>query len=568
MRRELTAKTRLDTLKANAKRWLKALRAGDAESRKRLADAWADAPATPVLRDVQHALAREYGCESWTALKAALDDLALDRKTHDERVDQLLRHGWDGDLRIARRILARYPEIARDSLFTAAVCGDLAEVERRLAADPAAALQTGGPREWTALAYVAYSRLDAVNAVAIARRLLEAGADPNFGFDDGWGSPFKVLTGAVWLGEGARPSHPQASELVELLITGGADPFDTQTLYDVSIVGEPLTPPLYWYDRLWRHCEARDKADQWRSAGEVSLGHGFGLSTLDYLLGNAVGQNHIVRAEWLLDRGADPNAAHAYTRQPLHKLAQLSGFADIQALLERCGAAPVSLSGEEAFRAACLRHDAHDARTVLAAEPDLARTSPALHAAAGFGDAEAVGLLLELGGDVHAVDQDGISPLHRAVQSGSLAAVDLLLEAGADPNLRDRKWRGTSLSWAVALGRPQLFERLIPVSRDARALSRIPACERLKAVLDADASLADHHLAEDAAPTPLFCLPDDEDAAVEVVRILVAHGANPSVRAPNGHTPAEVARIRGLDEAAELIEDARRAAGTRRRRRK
>ena len=197
-------------------------------------------PARPTLRDIQHALALEYGCANWIALKAALDDLALDRKTHAERVDQLLRHGWDGDLSVARRILARYPQIATDSLFTAATCGDLAEVERRLAADTRqAALATGGLRTaWTALAYVTYGRLDTVNALAIARRLLEAGADPNFGFDDGWDNLFKILTGAVWLGERARPSHAQASDLVELLIAAGADPFDPQTLYNVSIVGE------------------------------------------------------------------------------------------------------------------------------------------------------------------------------------------------------------------------------------------------------------------------------------------------------------------------------------------
>ena len=151
-----------------------------------------------------------------------------------------------------------------------------------------------------------YSRLDEVNGVAIARRLLVAGADPNFGFDDGWGSPFKVLTGAVRLGEGARPSHAQATELVELLIAAGADPFDVQTLYNVSIVGEPLVEPLYWYDLLWRSCEAKGALDQWRTNGKVSLGHGFGLSTLDYLLGNAVGQDERVRAVWLLDRERKP----------------------------------------------------------------------------------------------------------------------------------------------------------------------------------------------------------------------------------------------------------------------
>ena len=133
MRRTLTAKSRLDTIGKEAKRWLKALRAGDPDAHKRLATIWSAAPSEFTLRDIQHALALEYGCESWIALKAALDDLALDRKTHAQRVEQLLRHGWDGDLSAARRILARYPAIAKDSLFTAAACGDLEEIERRLA---------------------------------------------------------------------------------------------------------------------------------------------------------------------------------------------------------------------------------------------------------------------------------------------------------------------------------------------------------------------------------------------------------------------------------------------------
>jgi ankyrin repeat protein len=555
MRRKLTAKTRLETLRKDAKRWLKALRAGDPDAHKRLAAAWAKAPEAPSLRDVQHALALEYGQESWIALKAALDDLELDRKTRTERVDQLLRHGWDGNVATARRILARDPEIARDSLFTAAACGDLGEVERRLSADPSAALQTGGPRGWTALTHVTYSRLDAVNAVAIAQRLLDAGADPNFGFDDGWGSPFKVLTGAVRLGEGARPSHAQATELVELLIAAGAQPFDVQTLYNVSIVGEPLTQPLYWYDLLWSHCESRGQTDRWRTAGEVSLGHSFGLSTLDYLLGNAVGQNELIRAQWLLDRGADPNAPHAYTRQPLHAVAQLSGFLDIQRLLEQRGAQPVALTGAEAFQAACRRGDAASVRAMAAAEPALLRDPGPLLAAAMFGDADSIDLLLALGADPHALDNDGISPLHRAVQSGVLAAVDRLLAVGADPNLRDGKWRGTALSWAMALGQRHLFERLIPISRDARALARLSAFERLEAVLGAEAALANERLAEDDAPTPLYC-----NAAVEAARILIDHGADVRVRDAKGKTPAQAARARGLDDAADLLDATRHAA--------
>lgn len=557
MRRELTAKTRLDTLRKDAKRWLKALRAGAPDARSRLRDAWPKAPAEPALRDVQHALALEYGCASWIALKTALEDFALDRRTHAERVEQLLRHGWDGDPSAARRILARYPAIARDSLFTAAACGDLDEVERQLAADPQAASKTGGPRGWTALTYVTYSRLDTTNALTIARRLLEAGADPNFGFDDGWESPFKVLTGAVRLGEGARPSHAQATELVELLIEAGAEPFDVQTLYNVSVVGEDVVAPLYWYDLLWRHCEAKGELDKRRSAGKLSLGHGFGLSTLDYLLGNAVTFNQRVRAAWLLDRGADPNTVNGYSKRPVHADAQLSGFLEMQRLLEQRGARPVALAGADAFRAACLRHDQAAMRTLLAEQPELIRDPTPLLTAAGVGDAEAVSLLLALGADARALDPDGISPLHRAVQSGSLQTVDRLLAAGADVNLRERKWRGTALSWAAVMGRSQLFERLIAISRDVRALANLAALERLEAVLESEPALANERLAQDDAPTPLYCLPDDGDAAIDVARMLIAHGADVTVRDGKDRTPADAARARGLDEAAEVLEGGR-----------
>ncbi len=550
MSRTLTSRSTLETLRKDAKRWLKALRAGDAAALARLSAVWDQAPAELALRDVQHALAREYGHDGWIALKAAVEDLALDRRNRAERIELVLRHAWDGDPSLAQRILKRDPSIAGDSLFTAAMCGDVAEVERRLARDPEAARRTGGARQWTALTYVAYGRLDPVNAVTIARLLLEAGADPNFQFDDGWGTPFKVLTGAIRLGEGARPSHAQAAELVELLIEAGADAYDSQSLYNVSIVGADTR----WYDVLWRYAEVKGVLDKWRVKGEGRLGYQLGVSTLDYLLGNAVGQNHQMRAEWLLGRGADANALHAYTGRPVHALARLSGFGDMAAVLEGHGATPVALSGIDAFRAAVLDHDAVAARALLAAQPDLIRDPATLLAAAEFGNAEAVGLLLDLGAAVQGVDHDGISPLHRAVQSGSLEAIDRLLAAGADIDLRERRWNGTPLTWSQVLGRPHITARLAPLSRDVRGLCWLGLTERLCTVLDSEPARIADGLPGDKNPTHLFCLPDEEERAADVVRVLLARGADPAVRNPAGKTAAEVARLRGLDEAADLME--------------
>src|SRR5215213_2391962 len=72
MPREITAATSLENLRKEAKRWLKALRAGEGEALARFRHAHSKVPERPVLRDVQYALAREYGLAGWAALKQAI----------------------------------------------------------------------------------------------------------------------------------------------------------------------------------------------------------------------------------------------------------------------------------------------------------------------------------------------------------------------------------------------------------------------------------------------------------------------------------------------------------------
>ena len=546
MPRILTSKTKLDLLRKEAKRWLKALRAADTRAIERLKAAFPKAPPAPGLRDVQHALALEYGLSGWIALKAAL--AAPPSESDADRIDTLLRHGWTGDTAAARRILARHPDLARDSLFTAATCGLVDEVDRRLARDPAAATRTGGARQWTGLAYVAYGRLDPDHAVAIARRLLAAGADPNFSFNDGWDNPFTLICGVIGLGEQTKATHPQAIELIELLVEAGADPYDRQALYNISVAGNEAD----WYARLWHLCERAGLTDAWRAVDRGFLGK----NMLDYLLGNAIGQNNVARAQWLLDHGADANTTHAYTRQPLHKLAQLSGFHDLIALLEAHGIAPMRLTGLEGLIAAAQRHDEAGVRATLAENPRLIHDPHPLLAAAAHNNAEAVALLLRCGADPQGVDHEGIAPLHRAVQADAPHVADLLLAAGAEVDLRERKWKGTPLTWALVFGRPDLARMLAPLSRDVRGLAGLADLERLEEVLAAEPERANHHLDVEERITPLFCLPEDEDAAMAVAEILLRHGADPRLRNPQGKTPADVARQRGLDDAADLIESA------------
>lgn len=65
----------LDSLKKEAKRWLRELHAGDPTARARFTRALPTFTSpSPTLRDVQHALARELGHPGWAALKLALSE--------------------------------------------------------------------------------------------------------------------------------------------------------------------------------------------------------------------------------------------------------------------------------------------------------------------------------------------------------------------------------------------------------------------------------------------------------------------------------------------------------------
>ena len=131
--------------------------------------------------------------------------------------------------RAAQRILALDPSIAGDSLYTAIVCGDREKCERVLASRPQAARERGGARGWTPILYLAYTRFTypptLENALAIARLLLDHGADPNDFYMAG-DSRYTVLTGVAGEGEQDSPRQPYAAALLELLLERGAEPFD------------------------------------------------------------------------------------------------------------------------------------------------------------------------------------------------------------------------------------------------------------------------------------------------------------------------------------------------------
>jgi len=550
MSRQLSSRSSVASLKLEAKRWLHALESGDARAANRLKAVWPDAPQSPSLRIVQQAIALEFGFSHWAALRDAVEQAAIDQQidaqSQADRLRVLLSHGWTGEIALARRLLSRQPELAAANIFTAAASGDVRGLHALLAQQPELVHHTDAERGWTPLLHVAYGRLDAEHAVEIATVLLDAGADPNAQFDDGWGNPFTALCGVIGQGEGNKPSHPQVQVLADLLLSRGADPFDTQALYNTSIVHDDP----HWTAWMWEACAARGLESLWFANEGRVLSGPVRVHTMNYLLGNAVSNRHLRRVSWLLAHGADASALHSYAGRPVHTVARLAGFGDVVALLEAHGARAETLPLRDAVLSQLMDGQYEQADAVLAEQPALLHDPHLLHGVAARNKVEALRLLLTRDAPVDLRDASGATALHRAAESGALDAVELLLGAGASVDLREDRYQGTPFSWSLVLGRHAVSERLALVTRDVRTLARSAQVSRLRDVLREDPTLANHRVEQVPDPAPLFCLPDDDHLAAEVVGELLAAGADTTVRNAAGRSPYEEALFRGLELTA------------------
>jgi hypothetical protein len=96
MSRRITPESSLETLRQEAKDWLRRLRANARDARARFDRALPDVDPSPTLRDVQHALARELGFAGWTALKARKGGRLADARSaeaiarYEQMADNLL----------------------------------------------------------------------------------------------------------------------------------------------------------------------------------------------------------------------------------------------------------------------------------------------------------------------------------------------------------------------------------------------------------------------------------------------------------------------------------------------
>jgi len=564
----LSSRSSIDVLRRTAKRWLKSIAGADPEALARFRRFFPSHTGVPTLREVQQALAREHGFESWAALKQEFEDRqrgieecihlliekSVNRYGTDPATQQWGDYERDGPARgaVAARLLSRHPELARASIHTAVVAHDMEAVRAFLAKDPGLANDRNVFDGWTPLLRLAYARLpiEAVtaNALAIADLLLDAGADPNAGWSQS-APEFNPLVGVIGEGEFGQSAHPLAEAFARLLISRGADPFAPQALYNTSLGADST----FWLDLLWSESGRRGETHKWTGPAPGALGGKNIPSALAYLLGNAV-PNHIVRARWLLDHGADPNGINMYSRESVIKHAMLLGRHDMVRLLEDRGGIAPRFTDDEVFLAAVLAGDVVSVRGLAQSHPEFLKGPGALFSAIRLGRTAVTELLLDLGVSPDIADEKSFSALHCASQCGAVDIARLLIARGANVDPFEERHGGTPLTHALYHGQTEMVELLLPRSRNLRALCKAGAVERVRELLAADPSGVDRQ--DRPGETLLFCMPGDEDKAILLTELLLSLGADPSFRNPLGQTPAQVARSRGLDDVAALLDDA------------
>jgi hypothetical protein len=504
-RRTLPARADLEQQRKLAKELITAFRRGDAEAHARIR---AELPnkTDAALADAQFVLAREYGFESWSALKQHIEAKELDARPPIERFKSAVQRG---DANALRRVLERHADVRgainerifgfnAPALVAMGDEPDVADVLLEFGADP-----NRGSDWWAGSFHPLYGA-----SPRVAERLLAAGAIPDacalahLDRPDLLAQMLAENPSRVHErgGDGQTPLHfARSRAVIDLLLDAGAD-IDARDVDHRSTAAE------------WMLSDADNPSKSRLDLARYLVERG---ASVDIFLAAALGLTDRARAiaesdpsVLLLRTGQGqyaekpPSSYHVYLWAIGHNMTPLqtaARFKQLETLAALRGFAPP----EQLLLLACHEGNAEEARAIVREHPGIVERLTgadrrALTDEAWAANAPAVQLMLELGFDPAeraVTGPAGGNALHCAAWEGSVECVSALLRHPSGRtliNVREPKFNGTPLSWCCHgsrnCGNPRAnhaeVARLL-LAAGERLLPELECSDAMQAVLDA-----------------------------------------------------------------------------------
>lgn len=185
--------------------------------------------------------------------------------------------------------------------------------------------------------------------------------------------------------------------------------------------------------------------------------------------------------------------------------------------------------------------------------------------AAGSGDTQTAMAAIADGVPIDAQGARRETAILRAARAGHLDTVRALVEAGADIDLQDDTCQNPFLFGCIS-GNVELVRAMVTAGADISRLTRFggngltPAAEKghvsvVKYLLENTA--IDVNLTNSVGWTALIeaiILGDGGKGQQDIVRLLLEHGADPTMTDEWGKSPLELARREGFAEIAQILE--------------